>query len=275
MVKATANIDRLFEGSLLRLRTEAEYFSRLTDHNGELGRLNETHLVNLLRSYLPPKIGIGTGFIECGGADPRQSSQCDIVLYDALNSTPLYQSQSWSIYPIEMVYGVIEVKTALDPNELKDAFLKCAEIRIMAAGENDSEPNKAYMVRVEPPPGKPKASYVHYMDKLAPRFFVFAYGGWQTIEALEENFGRLSKEHTKAHLHGVCTLTKTGSLFIGQKAFSGGDFESISTNGFRHFLRTMPALLDSMLPLHRNGLGFDLTDPRHYQKPTASAGTTA
>ena len=60
------NIDKLFEGSLRRLRTEAEYFSRLTDHP-DLGRLNETHLFNLLRAYLPPKIGIGTGFIACGG----------------------------------------------------------------------------------------------------------------------------------------------------------------------------------------------------------------
>jgi hypothetical protein len=47
------DIDRLFEGSLLRLRAEAEYSSRLTDHDPELGRLNETHLVQLLRTYLP------------------------------------------------------------------------------------------------------------------------------------------------------------------------------------------------------------------------------
>jgi|RhiMethySRZTD1v2_1073278.scaffolds.fasta_scaffold285047_1 uncharacterized protein DUF6602 len=259
------DINKLFEGSLLRLRTEAEYFSRLTDHNGELGRLNETHLVNLLRAYLPPKIGIGTGFIECGGSNPRQSSQCDIVLYDALNSTPLYQSPSWSIYPIEMVYGVVEVKTTLDTVELTKAFVKCAEIRRMAAGETDNEPNKAYMLRVEPPRGGPPVStYVSYMDRLAPRFFVFAYGGWQTTATLEEHFGRLSKEHTKAHIHGVCTLTKTDSLFIGQKAFSGGASESVATNGFRHFLLTLPALLDSMVPLHRHGMGFDLTNLRHY-----------
>jgi hypothetical protein len=75
---------------------------------------------------------------------------------------------------------------------------------------------------------------------------------------------RLSNEHTKAHIHGVCTLTKTDSLFIGQKAFSGGASESVATNGFRHFLLTLPALLDSMLPLHRHGMGFDLTNLRHY-----------
>src|SRR5690348_3558569 len=87
------DLSKLFEGSLQRLRIEAEYFSRLTDHNPELGRLNETHLVGLLQSYLPPKIGVGTGFICCGGEHSRQSPQCDIVLFDALNNAPLYKSR--------------------------------------------------------------------------------------------------------------------------------------------------------------------------------------
>jgi hypothetical protein len=120
------NLDRLFEGSLQRLKAEAEYFSRLTGHNPELGRLNETHLVKLLRDYLPPKIGIGSGFIVSGGPNPTQSPQCDIILYDALNNAPFYKSETWSIFPIEMVYGVIEVKTYLDQSTLEDAFKKCA-----------------------------------------------------------------------------------------------------------------------------------------------------
>ena len=48
------NIDKLFEGSLRRLRTEAEYFRRLTDHDPELGRPNETHLLIFCApTYLP------------------------------------------------------------------------------------------------------------------------------------------------------------------------------------------------------------------------------
>jgi hypothetical protein len=103
------DLNRMFEGSLRLLRTEAEYFSRLTDHNPELGRLNETHLVKLLREYLPPKIGIGTGFIVCGGNNPMQSPQCDLILYDNFNNAPLYRSSAWSVYPIEMVYGVLAI----------------------------------------------------------------------------------------------------------------------------------------------------------------------
>jgi len=136
------DLDKLFDGSLLRLRAEAEYFSRLTDHNPELGRLNETHLVKLLREYLPPKIGIGTGFIVSGGRKPLQSPQCDIVLYDAMNNAPFYKSEAWSIYPIEMVYGVIEVKTTLNHTALAESFVRCAAIRAMAKAPDgkDKEP---------------------------------------------------------------------------------------------------------------------------------------
>lgn len=107
------DLGKLFEGELQKLRTEAEYFSKLTDHNPEIGRLNESHLVKFLRGYLPPKIGVGTGFIACGGPNAKQSPQCDIILFDKLNNAPLYASEAWAIYPIEIVYGVIEVKTKL------------------------------------------------------------------------------------------------------------------------------------------------------------------
>jgi hypothetical protein len=83
------DINRLFEGSLQVLRTEAEYFSRLVVHKSELGRLNEGHLVKLLRAYLPLKVGVGTGFIVSGGDSIERSPQCDIILYDAVNNAPI------------------------------------------------------------------------------------------------------------------------------------------------------------------------------------------
>jgi uncharacterized protein DUF6602 len=258
------NIDKLFEGSLRRLRTEAEYFSRLTDHDPELGRLNETHLFNLLRAYLPPKIGIGTGFIACGGDDPDQSQQCDIILYDALNNSPLYRSDVWSIYPIEMVYGIIEVKTTLNKRELEDVFTKCARIRKMAK-LSQNKGNKAYIRQVNPAP-KLSARHYKYMSDLPPRFFVFAYNGWKTAAALEKNFKTVSSLYKKAHIHGICNLYEGGSLFVRHLASGKGEgrFSKVSENGFRYFLMNLPTILDSMLPTHRLGLGFDQIYLNHY-----------
>jgi hypothetical protein len=258
------SIERLFKGSLQRLRAEAEYFSRLTNHSSELGRINETHLAKLLRDYLPPKIGIGTGFIACGGGKPDQSPQCDIILYDALNNSPLYNSGAWSIYPIEMVYGVIEVKTTLSKRELEDAFAKCAKVRAMA-GTGTGIANKAYLLPVVPEPRSP-AVYQSYPEALAPRFFVFGYAGWKSDNALLEAFKGLSRKYPAAHIHGVCCLSDSDSVLVWHKAFKEGDarFSIRATNGFRFFLANLPTTLNSMLPLHRVGMGFDQVDLRHY-----------
>jgi hypothetical protein len=258
------DLDKLFEGSLRRLRAEAEYFSRLTDHNPELGRLNESHLVKLLRDYLPPKVGLGTGFIVCGGKTPRQSPQCDIILYDALNNTPLYRSDTWSIYPIEMVYGVIEVKTTLKRTALEEAFKKCAAIRAMAK-TLDGRPNKMY-IRQMPVAPKTAAQYEVRPSKLPPRFFLFGYDGWKKAAALEANFKSLSQERQDAHIHGVCNLYNKGSLYIRHQAFQEGEdrFYQVARNGFRYFLMNLPAVLDSMLPVERVGIGFDQIHLAHY-----------
>jgi hypothetical protein len=260
------DINKLFEGSLRRLRTEAEYFSRLTDHDPELGRLNETHLVRLLRDYLPPKIGIGTGFIASGGENQQQSPQCDIILYDALNNSPLYKSEAWSIYPIEMVYGVIEVKTTLNKPELRNAFEKCAKIRRMAQPSKNKW-NKVYLRRINAKQTRDeKNEYQPYKDRLSPRFFVFAYNGWKRVSTLRKNFEDVSKEYGNAHVHGVCSLYNCGSLYISHVAFRKGParISDVDECGFRHFLMNLPKRLQSALPHDHLGPGFDLIDVEHY-----------
>lgn len=258
------DLNKLFEGSLSRLRIEAEYFSRSTRHNSELGRLNETHLVQMLRAYLPPKVGVGTGYIACGGPDRRQSPQCDIILFDALNNAPLYKSDAWSIYPIEIVYGVVEVKTNLNANTLQDAFDKCADIRRMAITP-DGKGNKSYLIGLPSAPRKP-ASFKVEQNKLPPRFYVFAYDGWKSARALEANFRKRSEQNANAHIHGVCSLHPKGSFYIQHVAFKplAERISRVSVNGFRHWLMNLPPTLDSMLPRRRNGLGFDQINLAHY-----------
>lgn len=92
------DLKRLMEGTIRQLEAEAEYFSSLTSHGPEKGRLNESHLVKTLRRYLPPKFGLGTGFVVAGGVAIQESPQCDIIIFDAVNNSPFYRSDSWQIY---------------------------------------------------------------------------------------------------------------------------------------------------------------------------------
>lgn len=244
---ATFDLESLMEGTIRQLRTDAEYFSKLTTHAGEKGRLNETHLVRVLRNYLPDKFGVGTGFILSGGASIQQSRQCDIVIYDRSNNTPFYSSEAWQIFPIEMVYGVIEVKTTLNKTTIKSALESCVLLRRMSGG--DQSPNKAY-VRQSLNTPRSSVRYEKYRSGLPPRFFIFGYSGPRPT-TLKKLLADATLENTEAHLHGLCMLGEKTSLFAGHEPFKAPEerLRVLESNGMLNFLQELPKALSSMLPV--------------------------
>lgn len=276
------DLEKLMEGTIRQLQAEAKYFSSLTSHNGEKGRLNETHLVRTLRRYLPDKFGLGTGFIVAGGAEITQSRQCDIIIYDRTNNVPFYSSEAWQIYPIEMVYGVIEVKTRLNRKEIKDAFEKCAVIRRMSG--NRANPNKAYIRQLPPEPIQ-SVQYRSYKDSLPPRFFVFGYAG-PSVSGLTEMLRETTYTVRDAHIHGLCMLQTDRSVFANHIAYRSAEdrLSMQEENGLLQFLLDMPKTLGSMLPVvglavvgpegavrtgasfHYRPEQFDPVDLDHYKK---------
>lgn len=280
------DIGRFFEGHLSQLQVEAEYFSDNIHHNAEKGRQNETHFVSMLRRYLPQRFGIGTGFIASVNPDQHRSPQCDVIIYDAVNNTPLYTSPAFSVFPIEMVYGVIEIKTTLNGAELASSLKNCDKIRKMAKQyvEHDKpvsvhafryadadagcevELYKSYQ-RSQMINGKPEATVFYH--PLAPRFFIFAYNGWVGADTLLTNFKDKTQEHPDAHVHGLCVLNGDGGFYtrhIPHKTPSKRVHPIQSTGGLSELVLTLPWLLDGMLPPHphRAGNGFDLIDLTRY-----------
>jgi hypothetical protein len=96
----------------LLLDFEISYSSDQVSHPGERGRLLEETLKSFLVSYLPKRVGIGTGQI-IGAIDPEPSRQIDIVLYDAINFPLLLNESAYQLFPNEAVLAVIEVKSAI------------------------------------------------------------------------------------------------------------------------------------------------------------------
>ncbi|MGB2176328.1 MAG: DUF6602 domain-containing protein [Hyphomonas sp.] len=243
---AKFDLDKLMAGTIAQLQNDAKTFSKLVDHNAEQGRLNESHLVRVLRRYLPEKFGIGTGFVVSGGEQIQQSHQCDIIIFDRNNNTPFYASDSWQIYPIEMVYGVIEVKTFLGKRDLKSCFDHCAHLRKMCG--NKTNPNKAYVRQASVVPNQP-ARYTPRKDYLPPRFFVFGYSGPNRANFIR-NFKDLTVDGPPAHIHGICLLEQTSAVFANHKAFESDPLQRVRVldgNGFQQFLMEMPKVLNSML----------------------------
>ncbi len=86
----------------------------INDKNwGEEGRYKEIILREILRSFLPERYGIGTGFAIC--KDDKVTSQIDIIIYDkfkADNNAEILKKGDFVVVESKSVVGIIEVKSS-------------------------------------------------------------------------------------------------------------------------------------------------------------------
>jgi hypothetical protein len=127
------------------LRSKLGAIRAAISHPGEKGESTELEIMQLLRGFLPAEYGLGTGFIvyhpnECiekaqivedgnfsykCSYNPTKdilklSTQIDIIIYDALRSGPIVKLGTCEVFPLEGVYGYVEVKTSVGKRKDKD-----------------------------------------------------------------------------------------------------------------------------------------------------------
>src|SRR4051794_13121380 len=118
-----------WDGVLQRLRAEVGVFSRLIRHRGEQGRENEAAFARLLTSFVPQRLGVGTGLlIDSKGGSSRQ---LDIVLFERSDEPAVLAQTNQLLYPVESVVACIEVKTRLSTSEIDDCAAKGASVRML------------------------------------------------------------------------------------------------------------------------------------------------
>lgn len=91
-----------------------------TGHRGARGALRETAVRDFLETHLPTRFGVGTG--ELVHPANLCSKQCDVVVYDRLNTPRLMPDEQHSLFPMEAVLAVVQVKSRLSATDLRDAF---------------------------------------------------------------------------------------------------------------------------------------------------------
>lgn len=112
------------------MRTDFELTTQVL-HAGSKGAARENILRNFLaEGRLPSKYALGAG--EVVGRTNDTSKQCDLVVYDRLNGVALLYDENTQVYPIDCVYGIIEVKSALSKAELIDSLEKIKTLKAMA-----------------------------------------------------------------------------------------------------------------------------------------------
>jgi hypothetical protein len=113
-------LNQYYEGILNQIESEVKLINNIFEHQGLKGEGNENALKNLLIKFLPKKYGIGTGIVI--DRNGKQSKQCDIIIYDNQNYPELLSLTSVKLFPVDLVYAVIEVKTKLDSEKSKIAI---------------------------------------------------------------------------------------------------------------------------------------------------------
>lgn len=101
--------------------------SQRIEHKVTKGRAREYSVFEqFLRPYLPTRYSVGSGIVI--DASSKQSRQQDLVVYDELYSPKLLDLESDKVLFIESVIAVLEVKSVINRDELKDIIQKSASI---------------------------------------------------------------------------------------------------------------------------------------------------
>ena len=126
------NTKELFKNISQTMRLDFEK-SKQVKHAGSRGTVRE----NVLRAFLeegrlPERYGIGSG--EIVSRVRETSHQSDLIIYDRLNGVTLLYDEKTQVYPIDCVYGIVEVKSALSKTELLDSLEKIRTFKSMFTG---------------------------------------------------------------------------------------------------------------------------------------------
>lgn len=149
-------------------------------HRGSKGTIRE----NILRKFLeegrlPSKYGLGSG--EIVGRIKDTSRQSDLIIYDKIDGVTLLYDEHTQVYPIDCVYGIIEVKSGLSKTEFIDALDKIAAFKSMAPDG-----------RVRQPIGSATVSF----PRPRPFGMVFAYKlAGNSLDSLTKNLREWEQRH--------------------------------------------------------------------------------
>src|SRR5262249_8021820 len=161
------------------------------EHAGEKGRSLEWETISFLKTFLPSEYGLSTGFIVFHGPNGTQlSSQLDIIIYDALRGGPIARLNTCDVFPLEAVYGYIEVKASLrsclnkseDKHWPNDSIEKCIDTNKVLRGMLD----RRYMAIA----GKTSATQISMVDPPAIRSYVLAFSAQGAVAQDPKQFAQ-------------------------------------------------------------------------------------
>lgn len=228
---------------------ESRVLTASLPHRGERGRNDEERFRSFLTKVLPRRFSVGTGFLVCSNPAVPPSGQIDTVIFDEIYNSPLHRELAAYIFPIEMVYGIVEVKGLLKSSDLVPTLQSIARVRQLAK-------EKQYVVYGSTSIGQDRpdqlvVAAIPITDKLAPRAYIFAYdAAWKNLDKFTNALKRALLKVPEAHVHGVIVLSK--EWFACQLPYTGNErrIEHYKDNSLMRFVHKMMHDIGSF-PMHQ------------------------
>lgn len=191
------DVRKVFRGISRKLLEDFK-ISEEIKHPGSKGTFRENALGDFLgRERLPLKYGVGSG--EIVGLTNETSRQSDLIIFDRLNGVPLLFGEQVQVYPIDSVYGVVEVKSKLSKPKLLEALESIKSVKELSPGGT--------VVRSAGP-------FSHAIARPRPFGIVFAYAlAGNSLQSLRENLAEWEKDNAPEFWPNYIVVLDEGVIY--------------------------------------------------------------
>lgn len=93
------------------------------------GEVRESEVIAGLRPHIPERFEVASG--EVINAEGQRSLQQDVIIADKLIGTPFLATGGIGVFPIEIVYGVLQVKSSISPSEIAEAVENIRSVKTL------------------------------------------------------------------------------------------------------------------------------------------------
>ncbi|MFV8258303.1 DUF6602 domain-containing protein [Bdellovibrio bacteriovorus] len=191
----TVSLKQILEDAAKTTRASFDEIRKNNPHYGDAGSEVEDILKTFLKERMPRRFDAEGGYVV--GADEKISLQTDVIIFDALNCPIYRRTKQACIVPRDNVAAVIEVKSKLNKEELKDAAKKIAAAK-----------------KINPTPINGFDQPVNFANLVNTSILgcVFAYESATTLETLAENLKEISAEIDSNHWIDMVVVLDKGII---------------------------------------------------------------
>lgn len=155
-----------WRGIAQQLQAEVDFVNSTIEHQASKGAGNELALRRGIAELLPDRFGVDTGIVI--DRNGKQSKQCDIIIYDKHNYPGLLALRTTHLFPVDIVYAAIEVKTTLTTCEIDSSIDNIESVKSL-----DYIPRTVVYQSSKTTPGQERLA-VSSIETTPPLGFVFA-----------------------------------------------------------------------------------------------------